>query len=149
MVVADTGDFNLIEKYQPEDSTTNPTLINQVTKKPEFKSILDNSIQFGIKNFGKYCESEVKDVEWEKLNHQQQSALVELIFDHICVSFGCEILKRIKGYVSTEVDASLSFNKNETVRRGKRIIDLYKEAGVDTDRVLIKIGTTWEGIKAA
>ena len=122
LVVADTGDFNLIEKYQPEDSTTNPTLINQVTKKPEFKSILDNSIQFGLKNFGKYCGSEVKEAEWDKINEQQQSALIDLIFDHICVSFGCEILKRIKGYVSTEVDASLSFNKNETVKRAKRII---------------------------
>ena len=72
-----------------------------------------------------------------------------MIFDHICVSFGCEILKRIKGYVSTEVDAALSFNKNETVRRAKRIIALYEQAGVSSDRVLIKIATTWEGIKAA
>lgn len=72
-----------------------------------------------------------------------------MIFDHICVSFGCEILKKIKGYVSTEVDASLSFNKNETVKRAKRIIALYQEAGISKDRVLIKIATTWEGIKAA
>ena len=77
LVVADTGDFNLIEKYQPEDSTTNPTLINQVTKKPEFKSILDNSIEFGLKNFDKYCGSqdkaaEGKPVEWEKLSEAQR-----------------------------------------------------------------------------
>ena len=74
LVVADTGDFNLIEKYQPEDSTTNPTLINQVTKKPEFKGILDNSIDFGIKNYERYCcnQSEGKAAEWDKLNEEQR-----------------------------------------------------------------------------
>ena len=151
LVVADTGDFNLIEKYHPEDSTTNPTLINQVTKKPEFKNILDNSIQFGIKNYQRYCcdQTDGKPADWAKLNESQKEILIALVFDHICVSFGCEILKRIKGYVSTEVDASLSFHKNETVKRAKRIIALYKEAGVNTDRVLIKIATTWEGIQAA
>ena len=158
LVVADTGDFNLIEKYQPEDSTTNPSLINQVTKKPEFKDILDNSIEFGIKFFENYCGThnrnkkkiqETKPVEWNNLNEDQREELINLIFDHICVTFGCKLLDKIKGYVSTEVDASLSFNKTETVKRGKRIIALYEQAGVSADRVLIKIATTWEGIKAA
>ena len=71
-----------------------------------------------------------------------------MIFDHLCVSFGVKILEKIKGYVSTEVDAKLSFNKNETVKRAKRIIALYEQAGVSADRILIKIASTWEGIKA-
>jgi transaldolase len=74
--------------------------------------------------------------------------LIDLVFDHICVSFGCKILERIKGFVSTEVDAGLSFHKNETLKRARRIIALYKQAGVDSNRVLIKIAATWEGIKA-
>ena len=71
-----------------------------------------------------------------------------MIYDHLCVSFGVKILSKIKGYVSTEVDAKLSFDKNETVKRAKRIIALYEQAGVSSDRVLIKIASTWEGIKA-
>ncbi len=87
-------------------------------------------------------------VSWEKLSEEQQNDLVELIYDHLCVSFGVKILEKIKGYVSTEVDAKLSFNKNETIKRARRLIALYEQAGVSTDRILIKIATTWEGIKA-
>lgn len=148
LIVADTGDFNLIEKYHPEDSTTNPNLILQVTKRPEFKDILHNSLEFGLKNFSAYCGGE-GPVDWNTLNETQRVELIDLVFDHICVSFGCKILERIKGYVSTEVDASLSFHKNETLKRARRIIALYKQAGIDTNRVLIKIAATWEGIKAA
>lgn len=90
-----------------------------------------------------------KAVEWAKLNEQQKDELIDLVFDHICVSFGCKILEKVKGYVSTEVDAGLSFNKNATLKRANRIIALYKNAGIDTERVLIKIASTWEGIKAA
>lgn len=149
--MADTGDFNLIEKYHPEDSTTNPSLILQVTKRPEFKSILENSINFGLEHFGTYCAQSANSqpVEWTKLSEAQKTELIDLVFDHICVSFGCKLLERIKGYVSTEVDASLSFNKIQTLKRANRIMSLYKHAGVDTNRVLIKIATTWEGIKAA
>jgi len=121
VVVADTGDFNQIEKYRPEDSTTNPTLINQATKLPEFKGILDTSIEFGIKFFENYCgthsrskkkNAETKPAEWTALEEWQREELIDLIFDHICVSFGCKILEKVKGFVSTEVDARLSFNKN-------------------------------------
>lgn len=74
--------------------------------------------------------------------------MIELIFDHLCVSFGIKLLEKIKGFVSTEVDARLSFNKNESIKRAKRIIALYEQAGVSTDRILIKLASTWEGIKA-
>lgn len=91
---------------------------------------------------------EAEAVSWDKLDESQRTDLIELIFDHLCVSFGIKLLERIKGYVSTEVDARLSFDKNETVKRGKRIIALYEQAGVNSDRILIKIASTWEGIKA-
>ena len=71
-----------------------------------------------------------------------------MIFDHLCVSFGIKILEKVKGYVSTEVDARLSFDTKETVKRGKRIIALYEQAGISAERILIKIASTWEGIKA-
>lgn len=74
--------------------------------------------------------------------------LVDLIFDHLAVSFGCQILKIIPGYVSTEVDAKVSFDVTKSVNRAKRIIQLYKDEGVDTERILIKLASTWEGIKA-
>lgn len=73
----------------------------------------------------------------------QKDSLIELIYDHLFVSFGCNILKKVPGYVSTEVDAKLSFNKDETVKRAKRIIKMYEENGVKADRILIKIATTW------
>jgi transaldolase len=85
---------------------------------------------------------------WETLSEEHRNDLVDLIYDHLCVSFGVKILEKIKGYVSTEVDARLSFNKNETIKRAKRLIALYEQAGVSTDRILIKVATTWEGIKA-
>lgn len=156
LVVADTGDFNLIEKYQPEDSTTNPTLILQVAKKPDFGDILVNSIEFGLKNFVQYCGAltrakkkvEAPPVSWGKLSEKERFDLIDLIYDHLCVSFGQKLLEKIKGFVSTEVDARLSFDKNETIKRAKRIIALYEQAGVSSDRILIKIASTWEGIKA-
>lgn len=91
LIVADTGDFNLIEKYHPEDSTTNPNLILQVAKKPEFKDILHNSLDFGLQNFHTYCGGE-GPVDWNTLNEAQRVELIDLVFDHICVSFGCKIL---------------------------------------------------------
>jgi len=82
------------------------------------------------------------------LDQYQQDDLVDLVYDHLFVAFGQKLLEKIKGVVSTEVDAKLSFNKNETVKRAKRIIALYEKAGVPTNRVLIKIASTWEGIQA-
>lgn len=83
------------------------------------------------------------------MNDSEKDDLVDLIFDHLSVSFGCNILKIVKGYVSTEVDAKLSFDKNETVKRAQRLIKLYEAQGIDTSRILIKIASTWEGIKAS
>ena len=112
------------------------------------------SIEFGLKYYATYCgaptkgkkKAEPKAAVWEELSTEQRVELIELAFDHLCVSFGVKILEKIKGYVSTEVDAKLSFNKNETVKRARRIIALYDQAGISADRILIKIAATWEGV---
>lgn len=153
LVVADTGEFNLIQKYKPEDSTTNPTLILQASEKPEFQSLVKKSVQFGINNYEVYPvkgkkKKDPKPAVWSQLDEQEKGNLVDLIYDHLCVSFGCEILKIVPGYVSTEVDAKLSFDKKASIDRAKRIIQLYKNEGVDTSKILIKLATTWEGILA-
>lgn len=93
-------------------------------------------------------KKEPKPVVWSELDDLEKSNLVDLIFDHLSVSFGCEILKIVPGYVSTEVDAKLSFDKKSTIERAKRIIQLYKNEGADTSKILIKIASTWEGIMA-
>lgn len=111
-VVADSGDFNEIAKYQPEDSTTNPSLLLQVAAKPEFAHILDASVKYGLENFHHHCEvnkkrkakkdaEKPKAVVYEELTPEQKGQLENLILDHISVSFGCEILKKIPGYIST------------------------------------------------
>lgn len=153
LVVADTGEFNLIQKYKPEDSTTNPTLILQASEKPEFQNLIKKSIQFGIKNFDVYLvkgkkKKDPKPAVWAELQEEDKLHLIDLIFDHLAVSFGCEILKIVPGFVSTEVDAKLSFDKKATIDRAKRLIQLYKNEGVDTNRILIKIASTWPGIMA-
>jgi transaldolase len=109
LVVADTGDYNLIEKYLPEDSTTNPSLILQVAKNPEFVNLIVDSINFGINNFEVYCGAHNRSkkkvepvaVSWKSLDEKQKADLVDLIFDHLCVVFGCKLLSKIKGFVST------------------------------------------------
>ena len=106
MVVADTGEFNLIQKYKPEDSTTNPTLILQASQKPEFKDLINKSIEFGIKNYEVYLgggknKKDPRPVVWSDLDEQEKENLVELIFDHVSVSFGKKILQIVPGYVST------------------------------------------------
>lgn len=131
-VVADTGDFNLIKKFKPEDATTNPTLILAASKKAEYNSLIDQAIR-----------SEVKSK-----NNVTQAAITN-ICDKLAVIFGTKILDIVPGYVSTEVDARLSFNTQATVKKARKIISLYKDAGVSKDRILIKIAATWEGIQAA
>lgn len=153
LVVADTGQFNLIQKYKPQDSTTNPTLILQASQKPEFQDLIKKSVQFGIKNYEVYLgrgknKKDPKPAVWSDLDQHEKANLVDLIFDHLSVSFGCKILEIVPGYVSTEVDAKLSFDKKATIDRAKRIIQIYKNEGVDTSRILIKIASTWEGIMA-
>jgi len=130
-VVADSGDFATIKKYQPQDATTNPSLILAASKKPEYAKLIDAAVAYGKKN-GTDIENQV-----------------DVTLDNLLVQFGKEILQIVPGKVSTEVDARFSFSTEQSVNKALRIIDLYKEAGIDKERVLIKLASTWEGIKAA
>lgn len=124
-VVADTGDFHQLAQFQPQDATTNPSLILKAVQKPEYAPLMRATV------------AQFKDRSLDE------------IMDRILVRFGCEILNTIPGRVSTEVDARLSFDTVATVTRAERLIELYQAAGVHTERVLIKIAATWEGIEAA
>ncbi|XP_041916721.1 transaldolase [Alosa sapidissima] len=130
VVVADTGDFNAIDEYKPQDATTNPSLILAAAKMPAYQHLVDQAIKYGIAKGG---------------SEEEQ---VTNIMDKLFVSFGVEILKKIPGRVSTEVDARLSYDKDEMVARARRLIGLYEDAGISKDRVLIKLSSTWEGIQA-
>ncbi|QCZ92506.1 transaldolase [Salinimonas iocasae] len=129
-VVADTGDFNAIEHYQPQDATTNPSLLLKAMQSDAFRPL------------------GVEAMNWAR---QQNSAddVVALATDKLAVMIGCKLLEQVPGLVSTEVDARLSFDTMATVEKALTLISLYEEAGVDTSRVLIKIAATWEGIQAA
>ncbi|KAI8361835.1 transaldolase [Choanephora cucurbitarum] len=130
-VVADTGDFETIAEYKPQDATTNPSLILSASQKPEYAKLIDEAVAYGKKKGGSLDEQ----VNWA--------------FDRLLINFGKEILKIVPGRVSTEVDARLSFDKDATVQKAIRLIELYKEEGIDKERVLIKIASTYEGIQAA
>lgn len=130
-VVCDSGDFATIDKYKPQDATTNPTLILAASKKAEYAKLMDAAVEYG-KQHG-------KDVD----------AQVDATLDRLLVEFGSEILKIVPGKVSTEVDARFSFDKQASIDKALHIIDLYKSIGISKDRVLIKIASTWEGIQAA
>ncbi|XP_077476159.1 transaldolase [Stigmatopora argus] len=130
VVVADTGDFNAIDEYKPQDATTNPSLILAAAKMPAYQNLLDQAIKYGIAKGGTEAEQ------------------IANTMDKLYVSFGLEILKKVPGRVSTEVDARLSFDKDEMLARALRFIALYEEAGISKDRVLIKLSSTWEGIQA-
>ena len=131
VVVTDTGEFESIGKYKPQDATTNPSLILAATKKPEYAKLIDVAIEYGKKHGSTPAE-------------QADEAL-----DRLLVEFGKEILSIIPGRVSTEVDARLSFDKEATIAKAKKIIALYEAEGISKDRILIKIASTWEGIQAA
>jgi len=124
-VVADTGDFQSIKAYAPQDATTNPSLILKAVQKPEYRPLLEKAVA------------------------ESNGASVEDIVDHLLIAFGTEILKYVPGRVSTEIDAALSFDTEATVAKGRELIALYEAAGVKRERVLIKIASTWEGIRAA
>ena len=124
-VVADTGDFKQLAQFQPQDATTNPSLILKAVQKPEYAPLLAETVAA----------------------HRGQP--LDVVMDHLLVRFGCEILKTIPGRVSTEVDARLSFDTAATVARARRIMALYEAQGMARERVLIKIASTWEGIQAA
>jgi len=124
-VVADTGDFQQFAQYKPRDATTNPSLILKAVQKDAYKPLLEQTVrEHGSKASG-------------------------AIIDHLLIAFGCEILKIIPGRVSTEVDARLSFDAKRSVEKGHELIKLYEAAGIDRERVLIKLASTWEGVRAA
>jgi len=129
--VADTGDFHTMEKYKPQDSTTNPSLIYTASKLAQYSKLVDDAIEYAKKH---------------ATDSHEKLLLAE---DKMAVNFGIEILKLVPGRVSTEIDARLSFDTEATVKRAKKIIELYKEAGIHKDRILVKIASTWEGIQAA
>lgn len=130
-VVADTGDFEAMKEFKPQDATTNPSLILQAAGKSEYRPLIDKAI------------SEFKG---GSLSGQ---ALTDAILDRILILFGLEILKIVPGRVSTEVDARLSFDTQGTLDKAHELIAAYEKEGISKDRILIKIASTWEGIKAA
>ncbi len=133
VVVADSGDINSIEKYKPRDATTNPSLITTAAAMPAYAKIVDDTLLWARKETGNGSTEEV----------------VRKALDHLSVAFGLKILQIIPGRVSTEVDARLSFDTQATVDKAHRLISLYEKAGMKRERILIKIASTWEGIKAA
>ncbi|QYJ83469.1 MULTISPECIES: transaldolase [Shewanella] len=130
-IVADTGDIEAIKRYQPQDATTNPSLILKAAQIPEYKHLIANAI------------------EWAKAQSDDLAQQVEDAGDKLAVNIGLEILKIVPGRISTEVDARLSFDKAGSIEKAHKLIKLYEEAGIDKSRILIKLASTWEGICAA
>lgn len=124
-VVADTGDFESMREFEPQDATTNPTLIYKAVQQDEYRPLLDQTLK------------------------DHAGASTEEIIDHLLITFGSKILDIVPGRVSTEVDARLSFDQKKTEAKARQLIDLYEKAGISRDRILIKIASTWEGIQAA
>ncbi|HJO93703.1 MAG TPA: transaldolase [Victivallales bacterium] len=131
VVVADTGDINSIAAFTPTDATTNPSLILKSAQLAEYKHLIKDAILYGKRH---------------ESSHEKQ---LGKILDRLAVNFGNEILKIIPGRISTEVDARLSFDTEATIKKANEIISLYRELGIESDRILIKIAATWEGIQAA
>lgn len=131
VVVADTGDIEAMKTYKPEDATTNPSLVLAASKLPQYASLIDEAV-----NYAKAKTS----------NKDEQ--LIEAA-DKLAVNIGLEILKLVPGRISTEVDARFSYDTEKTIQKARKIIGLYNEAGIKNDRILIKIASTWQGIKAA
>lgn len=131
VVVADTGDIDAIKQYKPEDATTNPSLILSAAALPQYASLIDEAIAYG--------------------KQQSQDKAQQLIDaeDKLAVNIGLEILKLVPGRVSTEVDARLSYDIDATVLKARKLIALYEAAGINKNRILIKIAATWQGIRAA
>tara|TARA_Y100001978_G_scaffold173902_1_gene165139 strand:- start:3224 stop:4222 length:999 start_codon:yes stop_codon:yes gene_type:complete len=134
IVVADTGDLEAIKKFKPRDATTNPSLILAAAKNPNYLKLIDQALE----NSNKLFPQEI-----------DQKMFLQEAIDQVSVLFGKEILQIISGRVSTEVDARLSFDTNATLSKARKIINQYEKYGIDKSRILIKIASTWEGIKAA
>lgn len=131
VVVADTGDIDSIRQYQPEDATTNPSLIFAAAQMEQYSHLVDEAVNFGSQS------------------KSTGQGLLDTILDRLAINFGKEILKIVPGRISTEVDARLSFDKENTIQRARKLIEMYGQAGIERNRILIKIASTWEGIKAA
>jgi len=134
VVVADTGDIDAIHQFTPRDTTTNPSLILAAAQIPAYQALIDRSLSQSREVCGDGAPAE---------------EVVREALDEICVTFGSEILKIVPGRVSTEVDARLSYDTEATIIKARKLIGLYRQLGINRDRVLIKIASTWEGIKAA
>lgn len=134
VVVADTGDINSIEAFTPRDATTNPSLIKAAAGMPAYSAVVDAALAAAREEVGAAADT---------------TAVVDAAMDRLAVEFGKRILAIIPGRVSTEVDARLSFDTDATVAKARRIVKLYADHGIGTDRILIKIASTWEGIRAA
>ena len=131
VVVADTGDFHSIEKFKPRDATTNPSLITAAAQMPAYSEVVDEALRFA------------------KKTAPSSDKIIGIAIDRLAVEFGLRILKIIPGRVSTEVDARLSFDTQATIDKARSLIAQYHAAGIKNDRILIKIASTWEGIRAA
>lgn len=130
-IVADTGDIEAIKQYQPLDATTNPSLLLKAAQLEQYQSLLTQAL------------------DWARQQSADAEKQLSLAMDRFAVLIGCEILSIIPGKISTEVDARLSFNSEATIQKARDLIALYQSEGINKDRVLIKIASTWEGIQAA
>ena len=130
-VVSDTGDFKAIEKFKPQDSTTNPSLIAAAAQMPEYSDIVDGTLKGARTQLGESAD---------------EKKVANLAFKQLAIEFGKRILKIVPGRVSTEVDARLSYDKEKSIETAREIIAAYDQAGIGRDRVLIKLASTWEGI---
>ena len=131
VIVADTGDIDAIARLRPQDATTNPSLLYQAAQNPKYRALVEEALGFGMRAKG------------------DRQAKAQAIMEKLAVNFGREILGHVKGRVSTEVDASLSFDIDGSLRKAHGLLALYEQAGIARDRVLIKLASTWEGIRAA
>lgn len=129
-VVADSGDIESIRHYHPQDATTNPSLLLKAAGLSQYEHLIDDAIA------------------WGKKNGKTQEQQVVAACDKLAVNFGTEILKIVPGRVSTEVDARLSFDKEKSIEKARHLVDLYQQQGVEKSRILIKLASTWEGIRA-
>ncbi|NOX25162.1 MAG: transaldolase [Deltaproteobacteria bacterium] len=130
-VVADSGDFDSIKEYKPTDATTNPSLVYAAAQLPQYHNLVEEAVEFGM------------------AKTETTAARTSLILDRLAVLFGREILAIVPGRVSTEVDARLSFDTEGSIRKARDLIAMYGEFGIDRERILIKLASTWEGIQAA
>jgi len=134
VVVADTGDIAAMEKFRPQDATTNPSLITTAAQMPQYQSIVDDVLKEARNELGESAD---------------ENDVANLAFQHLAIAFGKKILAIVPGRVSTEVDARLSYDTDATIKQAHSIIEQYDKAGVKRERILVKIASTWEGIQAA